>query len=177
LLEENYINPELRWVKNILDARDRLTEGLHWFPYPALISIGFLLIFSGHILFNLNPRIGSQSTPIILEGSTASEGSIWMAVLLRKDKLVITTDSKQIFQWNADKIDKKELEPFIAYLKAEKLSLSFSALLAKRIQLIQTLVVMAVDQQLNYAQVRPLLYALSQAGISHYAFEVKKPLN
>ena len=40
----------------------------------------------------------------------------------------------------------------------------------------QLIVVLAIDQKLKYSHIRPILYALAEAGINQYAFETSLAL-
>jgi hypothetical protein len=156
--------------------KERLQQAPCGFPYPAFLSIGFVVLFSCHVLFGLNPRLGYRADIPTLQAAESHEGTIWFSVHQEGHKIYLTTSDKHIFSWSSDAAEKTKLDEFIAYLKKQLEGVAISTALDKQVLLLQTVVVLAVDKSLEYAQLRPIIYAFAQAGISHYAFEVKRPL-
>ncbi|MBP6218027.1 MAG: hypothetical protein KA436_05530 [Oligoflexales bacterium] len=92
--------------------------------------------------------------------------------------LHVVTGDKKIFSWDSKSSNlDADLKPLIKYIREQQIELSFTAVLEKRISSIRTMVVIAVDQDISFFQIRPILFVLAQSKISQYAFEVKKPLD
>lgn len=163
------------WQDSVESLKTRLTTPIRWFPYPCYISVGFLLIFSNHILLGLNARLGSPASVPMLDAPQSHQGSIWMAVSKSGDDIVITTSDRFVFKIT-DEDHEQESSALLTYLKEKILEISISTALEKSAQIWQTQVILAVDKHLEFRHIRPILYELAKAGISHYAFEVKKPL-
>src|SRR4051812_41927015 len=88
------------WQQTTESYKERLAQPLAWFPYPWLISASFILIFSSHILFGLNPRLGNPANVPALDAPPSYEGSIWMSVSLQDQDVVIVTADRKIFRWS-----------------------------------------------------------------------------
>ena len=161
--------------KHLNLAKTRLQETSSWFPYPSLFSFGLALLFSGHILLGINPRIGNPADVIPFEAEHAKEGAIWLSISLQKGNVVVSTDDRHVFSWSEQNRDLKVIEPLARHLEKRLVQITLSASLAKEISHTESLVVLAVDQSLKYLHIQPVLIALAQVGISEYAFETRQP--
>lgn len=161
--------------KSIYSLKERLYSHSNWFPYPCIISFMLITIFTGHILLGLNPRLGNHAQTIEFLSSPAEEGSIWIAVSLQNEHIVATTANRKVFKWTQKNSDLSQLKPFMDYLETQMLDISMATSLAKKVSKTQSLVVLAVDQSLKYGHIKPIIYALSKAGITEYAFETRQP--
>ena len=56
---------------------------------PALINFTLALVFVGHLLVNLNPRLGNPVSVLTLETNQdiSSDGSIWISVGIDEDEI------------------------------------------------------------------------------------------
>jgi hypothetical protein len=157
-------------------VRDRLDENLHWFPVPALLAFGLVLLLTGHILFGTNPRAGNPANIISFPSEPRPDAAIWMSVTPIGDEIVVTTGDRQVFKWRQQVRNAQELGFFVKYLKERVANEIEAAALAKRALKSQTTAVIAADQRLKYLHIRPIIYALAEAGISQYAFETQNPV-
>jgi hypothetical protein len=158
------------YEESFIKALERLKTETLWFPYPALISFFLSLIFIGHLLLGMNPRLGNPSHVISFVSEEQKEGSIWVSLSIKNNYLMITTSDRHIFSWKSSS-DKKAEEAFQSYLKDRLNKVLLSATLSKKLPYIQSIVIFAVDQSITFHHMRPLLYILSQVGISEYGFE------
>ena len=159
----------------LVKFKDRLYSSTSWFPFPFLISFITVLVFMGHSLFGINKRLGSPADLVQLAAEDEPEGSIWISCSPDQDEIVVTTSQKDVFRWSKNIENTEEITPLTDYLKKQIISMSYSANLQKRVSVAETKVVIAIDKTLKYKDVKPIIYALAQAAISDYAFEVKKP--
>ena len=165
-----------KFLRNHLDlVRERLQESKSWFPYPCLFSFGLVLLFSGHILLGINPRIGNPADVLPFKSTKAKEGAIWLSVSLQKGRVMVSTDNRHVFSWNEQDRNLQIIKPLVSHLRDRIVQITLSASLAKEISHTESLVVLAVDQSLKYLHIQPILAALAQAGISDYAFETRQP--
>ena len=155
--------------------QDRLKESISWFPYPALISLSLVLLCSGQIIPNLNPRLGNPADILPFNGEPNAEGSIWLSVSLIGKQIVITTDSREVMSWDASSRSLSAADPLIRFLKHRIKEITLAASLTKKASRSDSLVVLATDQSLKYVHLKSILYALASAGISEYAFETRVP--
>ena len=167
--KDKFLNKHLDMV------RSRLQESSSWFPYPCLFSFGLVLLFSGHILTGINPRIGSPADVLPFKSETAKEGAIWLSISVHKGLVVVSTDDRHIFSWDERDRDLGMVDSLVKHLRNRIVEITLSASLAKEISHTESLVVLAVDQSLKYLHIQPVLTALAQAGISEYAFETRQP--
>lgn len=153
--------------------RERLIKTSFWFPAPALISFALALILSGQLLPNLNPRLGSRANILNFQAEREKEGAIWLGIYPLNNHLILTTSDKKVFKLPLVIKDSNELREFREYLldllnkETVKLALNLDP------NPIRLTAVLAVDEKLNFAHIRPLIYLLASVGISKYGFETK----
>lgn len=174
------------WVERIESLQERLKQPLGWYPYSFFISFGLVAIFTGQVVTKLNPRLGHPVQLMTFDAPEEREGSIWLSVSFQDEmdggKIVVTTSERKVFTWNnmnrgseAVFHDPGYLE-LITYLKNRVKEEITSVGLSMRYLPEKTLVVLAVDQRLQYKHIRPLLYAFGEAQKNRYAFETHLPL-
>ncbi len=156
-------------------VRENLQEPLLWFPITILISFSLLMIAYGQVLPSFNQHFGSVHKPLELDGKTSPEGSIWLSLTRDNEFMLAMTDQHKILRWKRRPKNLQEISELRDFLQGRYRDLMFSAVLAKRIFLNQSMVVLAIDKDINFADIRPILYLLGQMGFSRYAFETKKP--
>ncbi|MES2744866.1 MAG: hypothetical protein V4655_05540, partial [Bdellovibrionota bacterium] len=98
---------------------------------------------------------------------------IWMSVTQNNNKLLIITDDHQRFTIPVLAPDLDAMRPFIKYLDERVREIAFKTTLDMEVDRDRIRAVLAIDQKLKYFHVRPLLYALAEAKISHYGFETR----
>ncbi len=164
------------WQDLFDDQKERLRQTSWWFPYPAFLSFGLIVLFIGHLLLGINPRFGNPSDVMVFDAKPGNDNSIWFTLTHKDDKLAIATGNKKVFFVPLKNPSIDDFKAFNAYLDNEIRNITLSAGLAKKITLSQSSVVLSVDQSLTYSHIRPVLYALAKSGISTYGFETKLPL-
>ena len=153
--------------------QERLKTPNLWFPYPAMISVGLILVLSGHLLPGLNPRLGSQATIIGLDAPEESAGSIWLGIYPKDNKLSLITSEKKIFSWPISGMPETTKKRIVRYLKFRSNRESISAGLTLSTSLAKVSAVIAVDQRLKYHSIVPIIKALADSKISKYSFETR----
>ena len=161
------------WKTKISAQEDRLRAGNSWFPFPAFISFGLVVLFTGHLLIGLNPRTGSPANVLEYPAPNQHEGAIWMSVSIRGSKIVITTFDRKVFTLPRENIVDADLEQFDQYLKKAVRELTISTGLSKYLSDTRSRAILAVDQNLNYYHLRPIIRALGRAGMNQYGFETR----
>ena len=162
-----------RWQETLDGIQERLKEPVMWFPLPALVAFGLILVLRGQVFADLNYRFG-QSPDVIQLPSAKQEGhGIWLSIRKQGDKLTVTTDDKRQFALPLEPKRPEELELFVHYLRERGLKNSLKTGLSLRLEKESNRAVLAIDQGLNYIHVRPILFALAEAGIGRYGFETK----
>ncbi len=157
----------------VFSQLERLKENIWWFPFPALIAFGLVFILAGHLLTDLNPRLGSVTDPIQLNTKPFPDGAIWMAINVNADHITVTTADRKKFSWPALHTTMRDLEPFTSYLKKKKQEEIYKSVRLLENSAVRSRVVIAVDQNAKYIHIRPVIYALAEAGISKYGFETR----
>lgn len=154
--------------------KERLDTPVDWFPFPAIISFFLIFILSEFLVFDLNYRLLSKAEVLAFPSESEYEGSIWISLSSYEDNLLITTDDKKVFYWpinSSDPDSKDTTKIFIEYLKTRKNEVLQTIGLSNLALSNQLMVVIAADQKLRFIHIRPILYALGEAGINQYAFE------
>ncbi len=161
------------WVEALLGLKERLQEPVLWFPFPALIAFGLVIILRGHLLTGLNPRLGARVDVIQYDAKNLPDGGIWLGVFQDgKDVLVVTSDRRR-FRWPIDSQDMKDIDPLVTYLQNRVKKEAYSTAIKLESNLTRTTAVLAVDQKLKYIHLRPVIYALAEARIAKYGFETR----
>lgn len=163
------------WQESLLASIDRLREVQLWFPLPCLISYFLVLLLIGHLLLGLNPRLGNHASLLPFDAKKSDEGAIWIAASLSNDQIIVTTSTRKVFKINSNKPSSQSIKNLTDYLKKETENVLITAAISRKISHIQSILVIAVDQQMTMRHLRPILYAMAEAGISEYAFETKIP--
>ena len=141
----------------------------------ALLPAVLCLLFMGHLLPAINPRLGSIAEVFRLEGAhPENAGEIWLSVApLDDNTIVVTTSDRKVFPLPSSIGSVSELKAFVRYLRSRVDAVTISVGLQEALTSVQTCAVIAADERLKYEHIRPLLYALAQARIHKYSFEVR----
>ncbi len=152
-----------------LRLRSRLTD-LPTNAFTTLfIPVGFISLLLIFVSLEVNKRLKSQATPLVLEGDAARSTTMWYSVAPQQDGgLTIASNDGNHF---AIAQDGQGFVSFEEHLIAKKKQVLQDVMLANRMDETSSMVVLSVDESLTYAHIRPVIYALSRAGISRYGFE------
>lgn len=161
------------WVEALLSLKERLQEPIFWFPFPALLAFGLVIILRGHLLTGLNPRLGARVDVIQYDAKTLQDGGIWLGIFQDGKEVLVVTSDRRRFSWPIDSQSLKDVGPLVAYLKSRVRKESYSTAIKLESNLTRTTAVLAVDQKLKYVHLRPIIYALAQARIAKYGFETR----
>jgi hypothetical protein len=122
-----------------------------------------------------NPRMGHPANILAFPAPSQPDSSIWMSVTPVGDDIVVTTSDRQVFRWAQDVRSVSDIKPFVDHLKAMVRIEIEGAVLLNSLTIAKTRAVIAADQQLKYLHIRPIIYALAEAGIARYGFETLSP--
>lgn len=166
-------------IMRLEGLKERLKLNVTWFPMPALISFALALVFVGHLLVNLNPRLGSPVSVLTLKTNQAisSDGSIWLSVGIDQDDIVITTNDRKTFRWEKSTQDISSLNEFSDYLTNRTNQIIVESAISKVITDEQLYVTLAVDQTLRYFHLKPIVNVLAKNGLDYYGFEIRDIVN
>ncbi|MDQ3234943.1 MAG: hypothetical protein M3Q07_24310, partial [Pseudobdellovibrionaceae bacterium] len=87
------------WVEALLGLKERLQEPILWFPFPALIAFGLVIILRGHLLTGLNPRLGARVDVIQYDAKNLPDGGIWLGVFQDGKQVLVVTSDRRRFTW------------------------------------------------------------------------------
>lgn len=161
------------WEWRINALKERLRVPLQWYPVPMLLAFGLVLLLGTKTLPGLNPRIGQPAHILAFDAPVQKDGAIWFSLSVDDDMIVATTGDRQVFHWPLERPSPSELSGFRKFLKGRVQDITYTSGLSGRASSIEASAVIAADEHLNYAHIQPVLYALAEAGISHYAFETR----
>jgi hypothetical protein len=161
------------WVEALLSLKERLQEPVLWFPFPALVAFGLVIILRGHLLTGLNPRLGARVDVIQYDARNLPDGGIWLGVFQDGKQILVVTSDRRRFAWPIDSQDLKDITPLVKYLHNRVKKESYSTAIKLESNLTRTTAVLAVDQKLKYIHLRPIIYALAEARIAKYGFETR----
>lgn len=164
---------QARWIQVIDRMRERMNEPIFWWPFPALIGFGLVIILRGHLLSGLNHRLGSRADVIQMKSEMQPATGIWLSIHQEMDRIVVVTDDRRRFTWPLKSASLKDLDPLVTYLREKVRREAYASAMAMETVQGRTKAILAVDQKLKYIHIRPLVYALAQARIPSYGFETK----
>lgn len=153
--------------------KGRLLEKSHIFPTLFLIGVGLVLMLLCLTNFNLDPRLGHPTEPLVFEGKIKERTGIWFAVYLREQNVVVSTAGRDVFSWPAHEARGKGYEDFQKFLKDKAKTILHYEVTAENLADRNSEAVLSLDQNLTYFHVKPILLALADAKISRYSFETK----
>ncbi len=162
-----------KWQEAIYALKERVQEPILWFPFPALIAFGLIIILRGHLLTGLNPRLGARVDVLEYGAKHLQDGGIWLGVYPERDNVVVVTSDRQRFSWSLESQHMGELEPLISYLRDKVRREAYSTAIKLESNQTRTRAILAVDQKLKFLHLRPVLYALAEARIAKYGFETR----
>jgi hypothetical protein len=165
----------LIWNSRVIAVKERLQEPVQWLPFPILIASGLCLFLTAHILSGANPRAGHPANVMTFPAKSGRDSAIWLSVAPIDGEIIITTADRHIFRWPQNQQNMPNIDPMVRHLRSMIENEIESAALAKRALKSQTIAIIAADQNLAFYHMRPIISALSQAGISRYAFETLNP--
>ena len=166
-------NQDRPWVIALTKMKDRMEEPVQWFPFPAMISFMFVVILGGHLLPGLNPRLGARVDSVAIKAPRQPDGGIWLGVYLQDDLITVITSDRNKFKWAAKSPRLEDIEPLVQYLKSKTQHESFSMALKLESSLTKTTAVIGLNQDLTYAHMKPIIFALASANIFRYGFETR----
>lgn len=172
-MNEQLDSNQAYWKIKIEQQKIRLRETVNWFPLPAFISFGLLLTFTGHLLMGLNPRLGNPAQIIEHDTTPGGEGSIWLSVSKDDQDLIFTTSDRKVFRYSLDESELSAKEGIKQHLSQALTEMMVGNILEKRVRESKTKVVLAVDQDLNYGNLRPVIRILADSGFNIFDFETR----
>ena len=140
-------------------------------PFVAFSGVGFVILLGLYTALSVNPRIQSIGKPVELSGPEAGDARLWIGVAARNEMVVIKGNDGRVFTWPLKGPSAQELSQFEKYLHERVHDIIVDGTLADRLEKSTIQAVISVDEKLNFHHVRPVLYALASARITHYAFE------
>ncbi|WP_141736664.1 hypothetical protein [Oligoflexus tunisiensis] len=161
------------WIQALMGLKERLQEPILWFPFPALIAFGLVIILRGHLLTGLNPRLGARVDVIQYDAKNLPDGGIWLGVFQDGKQVLVVTSDRRRFSWPIDSQNMKDIDPLVTYLKGRVKKEAYSTAIKLESNQTRTTAVLAVDQKLKYIHLRPVIYALAEARIAKYGFETR----
>ncbi len=145
-----------------------------WLFLPALFIVFATTLLSIDLLWSINKRVGNTTTIIQSKGSTYKDAAIWLAINRRKDKIIVTGESKKSFALPLTIDSLEDLKPLKNYIEEIKYKVSRSTVLQRRAPKSASRVSLSVDRSLQYKHITPILHLIARSGFSKYSFEVRK---
>lgn len=161
------------WNNQVQGMRERLSEPLLWFPFPALIAFGLVIVLRGQLFSSFNHRLGTEANVMEMQAEPLRSPGIWLSITQLGNDILIITDDHKRFTVPLAAPNVEALTPLVRYLDERVRQLAFKSTLDLNLDQDRIRAVLAIDQKLRYIHVRPILYALAEAKISSYGFETK----
>lgn len=168
-------------LPSVSESKEKLKDRLRttvatYVPLIAMISTTICLILSGHLLPAVNPRLGNPAEVMELS-SNGKPGDIFLSISADGGQLVAFDSNRRTARWPIGSRTLADVQSFSELLQRNVRDGLLTSSLSNRSVASQTRVILSVDQHLRYFHIKPILYALAEARISSYSFEVKHPEN
>ena len=161
----------------------RLQQGNYGILYPIFISILYIIVSLSHTLSLINPRAYNHTQVPLLTASVSASlptQSPFQGIRLAAHPtptgiLIRFSDETQLI-WDKSPHTAGMIGAQLAALLKQRLQyLYLKTALAQDVHMEDPVVKIAADNALHYGDLLPILYALAEAGLSQYAFEVQLP--
>lgn len=159
------------------ESLDRLREDQSWGAIPSLFIFGLVLLVTGHVINQMNPRLGTTIDLPQFQTEAEVPANIRIEAFVKEGHLLLQLDGKLASTIPLDRMDSESLEEFTDALNKLIGLQDISIALSQRWDPSELSVVLALDSHLNYHHARALLGVLAKSGITHYAFETLGALN
>jgi hypothetical protein len=163
------------WTEVYDEAKARLRTPLWWYPFPAVIAFGLITLLTAHLTLSTSVRMGHPTTLLSFPSEPRADGAIWFSVTPIGNDIVVASASRRVFRWPQNARNTEAAAAFIDWLRQRAQQEIEAAALLNRAHPVQATAVIAADQTLKFVHLRPILYALAEAGITHYGFETLNP--
>lgn len=166
-------------LPSVSESKERLKDRLRttiaiYVPLTAMISTTICLVLSGHLLPAVNPRLGNPAEVMELS-SDGKPGDIFLSISADGGQLVAFDSNRRTARWPIGSRTLADVQSFSELLQRNVRDGLLTSSLSNRSVASQTRVILSVDQHLRYFHIKPILYALAEARICSYTFEVKHP--
>jgi hypothetical protein len=145
-------------------------------PFQAtLLFIPFLavVVLTMYTSLETSPRLHGVARPLERDGVIAPEREVWLSVGIKNEMIVVATPDGETFTWPAKGPKKEQMVGLEAYLLKRSHSMVEDAVRRGQLDGRRNVAALSVDQSLTYHHVRPIIYALAEAGFSRYGFETR----
>jgi len=161
-------------AQNALERmKDRLSGARGIYPYPMFLGFGLALVLLVEVQARVNPRLMGSADVITLDTAPLQHSAINLSIFPKGNSLVVEWDDGHVHSWSLTTEGLEPLQPFISHLKSRVHNEIEGAGLAGEVSASRLRVTLAVDQRLKYLHLRPIIYALADAGITLYSFQTQ----
>lgn len=153
--------------------KERLRESINWVPFPIIISFYLVTILGAQLLTDLNPRLGARVKPIRYYSAEKANPVIWVGIYADKSKINLVTSERVKYSVPRSDYNVKGLKDFIEHLK--KIQMHHYESMGRSLDSVEnrSRIAISVDRDLIFKDLKPLIYAFAEAGISNYEFETQ----
>lgn len=156
-------------------TRARIRQPLQWFPLPALVVTGLAMVIGGHLLLELNPRVGVATEIFSFPADEGANPAIYITMRPDDESLIVTLNNQEEFRMPLKEVNAESLAGLNEQLKDQVQKRSIESGRAGLLDDQVSNVTLAVDQRLAYYHVRPIINSLAAVGVTEYGFETLVP--
>jgi len=153
--------------------KERLTEIDSVSGFVLLIPFLAVIVLSLFTSLETNTRLHAVGKPMEHATTEVADHELWLSVAAKGGKIIVTTSDSNVFEWSEGGPTQREALALTDYLKSRVKDLIIGTVRTGQVSQESLTASVAVDQSLTYQHIRPLLYALADAGISRYGFETR----
>lgn len=153
--------------------KDRLDEDRSFKIFTLLIPFMAVAVLTIYTSFETATRLYGVAQPLEHNSPTSDHYGVWLSVGLRDGGIVITTINGNAFSWPLSGPSNDQLDHLRDFLRESGRTVVEKSVLKGQMTASDSLVALSVDQRLNFHHIRPVLYALADAGFTRYGFETR----
>ena len=153
--------------------KERLEEDRSFKVSSLLIPFMAVAVLSLYTSFETAIRLYGVAQPLEHNSEPTGAYDVWLSIGSRQDQLIISSINGETFSWPLAGPTTAEIKPFVEFLHKSARHIVEHTILKGQFRAEDSLVALSVDQRLTYHHIRPVIYALADAGFSKYGFETR----
>jgi hypothetical protein len=157
----------------LLRQKERLSKFDSVSLAVTLIPFMGVIVLSLYTSLETNTRLHANGKPMEYPAAQTNDHAMWLSVSVKGGKVIVTTSGVENFLWPESGPSDEDLAPLKAYLSERAKKLVNDTVRVGQLTPQNHTAVIAMDHSMTFHHVRPIIYALGNAGFSRYGFETR----
>ncbi len=160
-------------ISAFLRQKERLFDDGSFKIYTLIIPFMAVTVLTIYTNLELSTRLFGVASPLEHQTDISNHSGVWLSIGTKKEQIVVRTTNGLTFSWSLSGPSQDQLRPLRDYLTLAARDVVEKSILKGQITKNDTIVALSVDQHLNFHHIRPVIYALAEAGFTKYGFETR----